>query len=190
MNICTESPEAARASFKKLQQLLLKNDFPINFHNPKNATFDELKELSRSKKAGRNIPCCSSKEAAKLIEAEFMRQDGGGSIITRKGMDMADQSITSAEILDKATEVIENQLVKFNRVSDSAIAETKKRVSQLTDYNNRLGVALGNLNKTLGDEKMARALENAEKLVTALTLLDELEKRGSLQKMMHALNPS
>lgn len=100
---------------------------------------------------------------------------------------MVDQAVTAGEMLEKSTEVVENQLIKFNAVADKAIAESKKRVAQITDYNNRLGVALNNLNKTLGDERMLRALENADKLSTALELLDKLEKNGSLEKIMAAM---
>jgi len=100
---------------------------------------------------------------------------------------MVDQALTAAEILEKSTEVVENQLSKFHRVADSALEETKKRVSQLNDYNNRLTTSLANLNKTLGDEKMVRALENADRISQALSILDALEKKGSLQKIMDAM---
>lgn len=100
---------------------------------------------------------------------------------------MANQAVAASELLDKATEVLTASLSKFNQVSDNALNESKKRVSQITDYNNRLATSLANLNKTLGDERMARAVENAEKIVTALTLLDELEKAGRLEKIMAAI---
>lgn len=49
-------------------------------------------------------------------------------------------------------------------------------------------VGASNLNQKLGDERMTRALENAEKITAALTLLEELETRGSLDKIMRALS--
>ena len=103
---------------------------------------------------------------------------------------MADQSVIAAEVLEKSADIFKTQSDKFNAVADNAIAEAKKRVSQLTDFNNRLATALTNLNKTLGDERMVHALENAERLTTALTLLDTLERKGALDKIMAALCPA
>lgn len=118
---------------------------------------------------------------------EVVHSPEGFSIITRSAIKMTDQFVAASKLLDDAEQLFDKQVKKFNESSDKAISTAKQRVSQLNDYNNRLATALSNLNKTLGDEKMFRALESAEKLVTALTLLDKLESNGSLKRVMDAL---
>ncbi len=167
--INTETVKQARSEYKLLERRLHSGGLPL-------ATSD-----------GRNKTVFHKDGVVELMGKELMRNDGGGSLITRSALQMVDQALTAAEILEKSTEVVENQLAKFHRVADSALEETKKRVSQLNDYNNRLTTSLANLNKTLGDEKMVRALENADRISQALSLLDALEKKGSLQKIMNAL---
>lgn len=182
--INTETAQRARSSYKLLDRRLHNGNLP--FISEKSLSLEERKQAHKNKQ-GRNQIFCHRDDVAVLIEKELERMDGGGSLITRSALKMTDQAIVAAEILDKATEVVENQLTKFNRVADAALDETKKRVSQLNDYNNRLTTSLANLNKTLGDEKMVRALENADRISKALSLLDELEKKGSLQKIMDAM---
>lgn len=183
--INTESTKEARKAFDQFERQIMNSTVPDPVPD-RMASLDEVKRVHREK-LRRNQLSWRAEDVAIFIDKEIVRQDGLGSIITRGVLKMADQAVTAAEILDKSTEVVENQLAKFNRVCEAALDETKKRVVQLTDYNNRLSVALLNLNKTLGDEKMVRALENADKIASALTLLDALEKKGSLQKIMAAL---
>jgi uncharacterized protein with GYD domain len=187
--INTKSAKEARLSAQNLQRLFDQIDRKL-FHATNKirpgASIEEQKQCMRSG-IGRNKIMFLMSDINAAINVEILRQDGGGSVITRSVLKMVDQAVTAGEILEKSTAVVENQLVKFNAVADKAIAESKKRVAQITDYNNRLGVALNNLNKTLGDERMLRALENADKLSTALELLDQLEKNGSLHKIMAAI---
>ena len=100
---------------------------------------------------------------------------------------MADQAVEAAEILQNTQALFEKQLHQFNEASDKAVKEAKQRVSQLNDYTNRLATSLTNLNKVLGDERMARALENADKIAAALKLLDSLQQAGNLDKIIAAL---
>ena len=102
-------------------------------------------------------------------------------------INMADQAVQAAEILQSTQALFEKQLHQFNEASDKAVKEAKQRVSQLNDYTNRLGTSLTNLNKVLGDERMARALENADKIAAALKLLDSLQQGGNLDKIIAAL---
>ncbi len=185
--IHTESAKSARMSITHLQRTLALGGAPSPMDPPRAMTVEEQKQMMRDGKTGRNVEMFRVEDLAFVMDAQITRQDGGGSLITMGALKMADQAVTSAEILEKATEVVENQLDKFNRTADRATAEAKKRVAQLNDYNNRLADALTNLNKTLGDERMRCALENADKLVVAMTLLDKLEKNGSLHKIMAAM---
>lgn len=175
----------ARADYKLLERRLNNTHLPPVASN-RGLSMDEIKR-AHSRKQGRNQVLFRKGDVVDMMMKEVVRLDDGGSPITRSALKMTDQALIAAEILEKATSVVEDQLIKFNRVADSALDETKKRVSQLTDYNNRLTTAFSNLNKTLGDEKMVRALENADRIANALSLLDELEKKGSLQKIMDAL---
>lgn len=94
----------------------------------------------------------------------------------------------AATVLEQAGKLFNEQLAKFNTTSENAVKSAKQRVSQLNDYNSRLASSLAALNKTLGDERMVAALNNAEKLATALELLDKLESSGKLDKIMAAMN--
>lgn len=100
---------------------------------------------------------------------------------------MADQSVEAAEILQSTQALFTKHLLQFNETADKTVKEAKQRISQITDYTNRLGTSLSNLNKVLGDERMVRALENADKIATALKALDTLQQSGNLDKIIAAL---
>lgn len=100
---------------------------------------------------------------------------------------MADQVVEAAEILQNTQALFERQLDEFNNAADAAVKEAKQRVSQLNDYTNRLATSLNNLNKVLGDERMVRALDNADKIAASLKLLDSLQQGGNLDKIIAAL---
>lgn len=102
-------------------------------------------------------------------------------------IDMADQVVEAAEILQNTQALFERQLDEFNNAADAAVKEAKQRVSQLNDYTNRLATSLNNLNKVLGDERMVRALDNADKIAASLKLLDSLQQGGNLDKIIAAL---
>jgi len=185
--IDTSSAQSAKKSLVKLEARLMGGGLKaelMRWRDP--PSVEELKGIYR-RKQGRNQEVFFAEDVATFMEMEILRQDGLGSVITRGALKMVDQAVTAGEILEKATEVAEVQLGRFNQVIDTTLETTKKRISQLSDYNNRLSTSLANLNKTLGDEKMHRAMENAEKLTCALKLLDELERKGSLTKIMASL---
>ncbi len=102
-------------------------------------------------------------------------------------INMADQSVEAAEILQSTQALFTKHLLQFNETADKTVKEAKQRISQITDYTNRLGTSLSNLNKVLGDERMVRALENADKIATALKALDTLQQSGNLDKIIAAL---
>lgn len=187
----SSSATAARESLEKLRKHYDRSWTPLRSlavgYKGDNLTYEERQSLLR-RKGGRNHITYLRKDVDLYIAVELLRQDDGGSVITRGGVQMVDQVTMLAEMLETAGATVEKSLSKFKQTSDDAIGEAKKRVSQLNDYNARLSTSLANISKTLGDERLARALENADKLASALTLLDELEKRGSLAKVISALS--
>lgn len=139
------------------------------------------------RKQGRNQRFFDKNTVNKILILELMMEGSESSFVKRSAVRMADTVVQAAEVLDKSQEIFEHSLAAFSKASDEAIEDAKKRVSQLNDYNNRLATSLLNLNKTLGDERMARALENADRIAAALKLLDDLEKTGRLGKIMEAM---
>lgn len=114
---------------------------------------------------------------------------GDGSIpINFSGViDMAEQIIEASRILGETEALFEKNLKKFGETADKTIREAKNRVSQINDYSNRLATALSNLNKVLGDDAMVKALENAERISSALKVLESLQQNGSLEKIFSAM---
>lgn len=110
------------------------------------------------------------------------------STVTRGSIKVSEQIVEATEVLERAEKLFNEQLSKFTAASENAVKSAKQRVSQLNDYNSRLASSLAALNKTLGDERMVAALNNAERLAAALELLDKLESTGKLDKIMAAMN--
>lgn len=104
-------------------------------------------------------------------------------------IDMADQIVEASKILGETEALFEKNLKKFGETADKTIREAKNRVSQINDYSNRLASALSNLNKVLGDDAMVKALENAERISSALKVLESLQQSGSLEKIFSAMQP-
>lgn len=123
-----------------------------------------------------------------LIVFELTTPGTPFSTVTRGAIKVSEQIVEATEVLEQAGKLFNEQLAKFNTTSENAVKSAKQRVSQLNDYNSRLASSLAALNKTLGDERMVAALNNAEKLATALELLDKLESSGKLDKIMAAMN--
>ena len=136
-----------------------------------------------------NTPYFRRADVQAFVLDEIVSTGPVGSVITRGVVKMTTQAELANEILAKATEIVETQLDRFTATCDKAVSEAKKRVSQLNDYQNRLATSLVNMNKILADDRLARALQNAERLSAALTLLDQLEANGSLERIMLAIAP-
>lgn len=171
----------------EVQHLLVERNSSIPPPLDKNSmNLERQRTVHRRKVRGQVL--FAESDVNRFILDELTNTESDSSVVVRGAAKMADQVVVAAEILEKATQVFDAQLKKFSATSDSSLAEAKKRVSQLSDYNNRLMASLANLNKTLSDEKLARALETADKMATALKLLDDLERQGSLKKIMDALN--
>jgi hypothetical protein len=175
---------SARKAFVKIRASLERVDL---IRPSLNAGTDLITAAEYHRAKGRNGTLFSIKFINDGLALEIGRTDTGGSVITRHAIKMSDQLVNAAEMLDKTTELFKNSLATFEKVSGAALAQSKQRVSQLSDYNVRLATSLANLNKTMGDDGLHKTLEAAERMVAALERLDELEKSGRLGKIMAAL---
>lgn len=179
---------AARKSLQYYRHMRISGK---EFANPiagqliKASVITDKRALAKAK--ARNQPRYRVDAAKQILVMEITSKQGYGSIITRGAMKMTSETIEAAGLLDDSAELFNASLTKFNATSDAAISAAKQRVSQLNDYTNRLATSLTNLNKTLGSVEMARAVESADKIAAALTLLDALEKSGRLEAIMKAI---
>lgn len=122
-NINTTFVKNARADYKLLERRLNNTQLPP-IASDKSLSMDEIKR-AHSRKQGRNQIHFRKSDVVDMMMKEVVRLDDGGSPITRSALKMTDQALNAAEILKKATNVVEDQLTKFNRVADSALDETK-----------------------------------------------------------------
>jgi hypothetical protein len=125
--------------------------------------------------------------AVDTLTLEQIQSSGDSFMLKQRILLMSDETVKAAEVIEASTALMRTQLNEYVKVGDAAISEAKKRTSQLTDYTHRLSVAMNNLNRVLGSTEMAVALQNAEKITTALRLLEEMEKSGNLSRIMSSL---
>ena len=187
------APRQVKDWVRKLEHLT--NSSCGNLHSAltaRESSFVEIQAALRKniRTGTSNTPHFRRADVQAFVLGEIVSTGPVGSVITRGVVKMANQAELANEILEKSSEIVEAQLDRFNTTCDIAISEAKKRVSQLNDYQNRLATSLVNLNKILADDRLARALQNAERLSAALTLLDQLEANGSLERIMVAIGPN
>lgn len=147
-----------------------------------------LDKKSRRLKGLDSEPVFMVEDVNAFIIHEILEPSLNFSVVTRGSIKMSQQIVDAADILGNATQLFEKNIAQFNSASEEAVKAAKQRVSQLNDYSSRLAESLNKLNKVLGDERMVSALNNADKLSTALELLDKLEASGRLDKIMAAMN--
>lgn len=152
--------------------------------------FDKAKLIKYQLATGaHNEPLFDMKKStASLAEEIVSDSNNNSSLIIRSAIKVSSQQVEAVEIIEKMTVIMNAQAVKFNNTADSIVKEAKAKVSQLNDYTHRLSTSLDNLNKVLGNENMRVAIENADRIATALTLLDALESNGKLKKILAAIN--
>ena len=102
------------------------------------------------------------------------------------GMEMT----KAAEVLDASTKFFDDRIARYTKTAEQAVTRMKDMAGQLAEHENRLSEALQRLSKTLGDPAMAAALENAKQLSTALSLLEQMEPGGALERVVKALSAS
>ncbi len=126
------------------------------------------------------------RDAVDRIQKELLSQKTFNAFSLRL-IQMSEAISEATKIIEDANAVFDEQSSRFNKSSQAAIEQAKKRTSQLSDYNNRLKTAMTKLNETLADDSMQRALENAETLVSAMSALERLEQNGSLERIIAAV---
>lgn len=117
--------------------------------------------------------------------------DGTGDLIVkRRYLNMSMEMTKAAEILESSTKLVEDKLNRYMNTADQAVEKMKNMAKQLADHENHLSEAMHRLSKTLGDPAMSAALENAKQLSAALSLLEQMEPGGALERVVKALSAS
>ena len=103
---------------------------------------------------------------------------------------MSMEMTKAAEILESSTKLVEDKLNRYTEMADRTVEKMKNIAKQLADHENHLSEAMQRLSKTLGDPAMTTALENAKQLSDALSLLEQMEPGGALERVVKALSAS
>ncbi len=114
----------------------------------------------------------------------------GDLIVKRRYLSMSMEMTKAAEILDSSTKLVEDHLARYTKIADQAVEKMKNVAKQLADHETHLSEAMQRLSKTLGDPAMSAALENAKQLSVALSLLEQMEPGGALERVVKALSAS
>ena len=116
--------------------------------------------------------------------------DGSGMVVNRRYLNMSMEMTKAAEILDSSTKLVEDKLARYMKTADQAAEKIQNMAKQLTDHEKYLSEAMQRLSKILGDPAMSAALENAKQLSAALSLLEQMEPGGALERVVKALSSS
>ncbi len=116
--------------------------------------------------------------------------DGSSGLVTGRYLKMGMEMTKAAEVLDASTKFFDDRIARYTKTAEQAVTRMKDMAGQLAEHENRLSEALQRLSKTLGDPAMAAALENAKQLSTALSLLEQMEPGGALERVVKALSAS
>lgn len=116
--------------------------------------------------------------------------DGSGVVVNRRYLHMSMEMTKAAEILESSTKLVEDKLNRYTKMADQTVEKMKNMAKQLADHENHLSEAMQRLSKTLGDPAMSAALENAKQLSVALSLLEQMEPGGALERVVKALSAS
>ena len=151
------------------------------------------RELKKSEKWGRNDRDLVSLERVnkgyrktsfnwqKFYEALIKDLlDGSGVVVNRRYLQM------SMEM----TKAVEDKLIRYTDMASQTVEKMKNMTNQLAAHENHLSEAMQRLSKTLGDPAMSAALENAKQLSAALSLLEQMEPGGALERVVKALSAS
>jgi hypothetical protein len=158
------------------------------------------RELKKSEKWNHGLPSCervnkgyreTSLDWKKFYE--FLIKDlldGSEVVVNRRYLHMSMEMTKAAEILESSTKLVEDKLNRYTEMADRTVEKMKNIAKQLADHENHLSEAMQRLSKTLGDPAMTTALENAKQLSDALSLLEQMEPGGALERVVKALSAS
>ena len=144
--------------------------------------------IRKAEVKGYRTPSFDSQKIFKFLLKDFL--DGSGMVVNRRYLTMSMEMTKAAEILESSTKLVEDKLNRYMNTADQAVEKMKNMAKQLADHENNLSEAMQRLSKTLGDPAMSAALENAKQLSVALSLLEQMEPGGALERVVKALSAS
>ncbi len=116
--------------------------------------------------------------------------DGSCGLVTGRYLKMSMEMAKAAEVLDASTKFFDDRIARYTKTAEQAVTRMQDMASHLAEHENRLSEAMQRLSKTLGDPVMTTALENAKQLSAALSLLEQMEPGGALERVVKALSAS
>jgi hypothetical protein len=127
-----------------------------------------------------------SRNVSLAIGLEF-KTEMADNLITRNVKQMSKSNEEIIKELEKSINVLEALFDKVTTTSDKFVNESKTKVSKIKDLQGQLATSMANLNKTISEPQLEKLVNNAERLVTALQALENLNKNGGLNKILGAL---
>jgi hypothetical protein len=142
--------------------------------------------LFRPVKYDKNGPAFSQHNMTLALGIE-LKAGTGDNIIKRRIKDMAKANEEVIKELEVSIEQIDVLFNKLQKSSDNFVLDSKTKVSKLKDMQGQLATSVANINKTISEPQLEKLVINAERLSSALELLDKLNKHGGLEKILAAL---
>ena len=89
--------------------------------------------------------------------------------------------------VEQLTKVFGNKIQQFTKTQTDLSEQAKKVSGQVRDSANKLNSAMQTLDKNMNLDKLQRQAELLERIATAMSSLVELEKSGSLERIVKAM---
>lgn len=89
--------------------------------------------------------------------------------------------------VEQLTKVFGNKIQQFTKTQTDLSDQAKKVSGQIRDSANKLNSAMQTLDKNMNLDKLQRQAELLERIATAMSSLVELERSGSLERIVKAM---
>lgn len=89
--------------------------------------------------------------------------------------------------VEQLTKVFGNKIQQFTKTQTDLSEQAKKVSGQVRDSANKLNSAMQTLDKNMNLDKLQRQAELLERIANAMSSLVELEKSGSLERIVKAM---
>ena len=89
--------------------------------------------------------------------------------------------------VEQLTKVFGNKIQQFTKTQTDLSEQAKKVSGQVRDSANKLNSAMQTLDKNMNLDKLQRQAELLERIATAMSSLVELERSGSLERIVKAM---
>lgn len=89
--------------------------------------------------------------------------------------------------VEQLTKVFGNKIQQFTKTQTELSEQAKKVSGQVRDSANKLNSAMQTLDKNMNLDKLQRQAELLERIATAMSSLVELERSGSLERIVKAM---